>query len=63
MVNGLRQLLWSCYPQSNELAGDTIHPRLLELREFAPTPAKARRSRLLTLKKPLKRHRVRRIDA
>ncbi len=45
MVNRLRQLLWSYYPQLNELIGDAVRPWLVELWERAPTPAAAKRIR------------------
>ena len=63
MVNRLRQLLWSYYPQMNELIGDAVRPWLVELWEMAPTPAAAKRMRKSTVRKLLVRHRIRRIDA
>ena len=62
LVNRLRQLLWSCYPQLNELIGGAVRPWILELWELAPAPAAARRIRTLTVQKPLKHHRIRRVD-
>lgn len=62
MTNRLRQLLWSYYPQFNELI-DTLRPWLLELWELVPTPAAAKKTRPSTVQKLLKRHRIRRIDA
>ena len=62
MTNRLRQLLWSYYPQFNDLI-DTLRPWLLELWELVPTPAAARKTRPSTVQKLLKRHRVRRVDA
>ncbi len=43
--------------------GDAVLHWPIELWEMAPTPAKARRIRVSTVQKLLKRHRVRRIDA
>lgn len=63
LINRFRQLLWSYYPQFNELAGDTVQPWLIELWERVPTPETARAIRRSTVGKLLKRHRIRRIDA
>ncbi len=63
LINRMRQLLWSYYPQFNEVIGDTVRPWLIELWECVPTPAAARRIRRATVQKLLKRHRIWRIDA
>ena len=63
LVNRMRQLLWSYYPQFNELIGDAVRPWLIELWELIPTPSSARRIRRPTVQKLLKRHRIWRIDA
>ena len=63
LVNRLRQLLWSYYPQFNELIGDAVRPWLIELWELIPTPEAARRIRRPTVQKLLKRHGIRRVDA
>lgn len=63
MVNRMRQLLWSYYPQFNEIIGDAVRPWLIELWELAPSPAVARKIRTTRVKKLLKHHGIRRIDA
>ena len=59
----MRQLLWSYYPQFNEVLGDTVRPWLIELWECVPPPTAARRIRRCTVQKLLKRNRIWRIDA
>ena len=63
LINRMRQLLWSYYPQFNEVVGDDMRPWLLELWELVPTPAAARKIRCATVQKLLKHNRIRRIDA
>ena len=63
LVNRMRQLLWSYYPQFNEIVGDAVRPWLIELWELAPTPAAARKIRRARVQKLLKHHGIRRIDA
>ena len=63
LINRMRQLLWSYYPQFNEVIGDAVRPWLIELWERVPTPAAARRIRRCTVQKLLKRYRIWRIDA
>ena len=63
LINRWRQLLWSYYPQFNELIGDAVRPWLVELWELVPTPAAARRIRPSTIHKLLKRYRIRRVSA
>lgn len=63
LVNRTRQLLWSYYPQFNEIIGDAVRPWLLELWELAPTPAAARKVGHVRVQKLLKHHGIRRIDA
>ena len=38
LINRWRQLLWSYYPQFNELIGDTVRPWLVELWELYRLP-------------------------
>ena len=63
LINRMRQLLWSYYPQFNEVIGDDMRPWLVELWELVPTPAAARKIRRATIGKLLKHNRIRRIDA
>ena len=63
LVNRMRQLLWSYYPQFNEIIGDSVRPWLVELWELIPTPAAARKIRRARVGKLLKHHGIRRIDA
>ena len=63
LVNRLRGLLWRYYPQFNELIGNTVRPWHLELWELAPCPEGAKRIRVSTVAKLLKRNRVRSVDA
>jgi len=62
LINRMRQLLWTYYPQFNEIIGDTFRPWLIELWELVKTPMTAGRIRPSTVRKLLKRHRIRRID-
>jgi transposase len=61
--NRVRQQLWRYYPQLLELADDVAAEWVLALWTMAPTPAKAARLREATIAKPLRRHRIRRVDA
>jgi transposase len=63
VANRLREQLWRYYPQMLELEADITAEWMLDLWEALPTPAKAARVRELTVKKILKDHRIRRIDA
>jgi len=63
LVNRMRQLLWSYYPQFNEIIGCAVRPWLVELWELAPTPAAARKIRRARVQKLLKHHGIRRIGA
>ena len=63
LVNRIRGLLWRYYPQFNELIGNKVRPWHLELWELAPCPEAAKRIRVLTVEKLLKRNRVRSVDA
>ena len=63
LANRLREQLWRYYPQMLELDEDITSEWVLDLWETLPTPAKAARVRESTVKKILKDHRIRRIDA
>jgi transposase len=63
LANRLREQLWRYYPQMLELEADLTAEWMLELWEALPTPAKAARVRESTVKKILKDHRIRRIEA
>jgi transposase len=63
LANRLREQLWRYYPQMLELESDITAEWMLDLWEALPTPAKAARVRESTVKKILKDHRIRRIDA
>jgi transposase len=63
LANRLREQLWRYYPQMLELEADLTTEWMLDLWEALPTPAKAARVRESTVKKILKDHRIRRIDA
>ena len=63
LANRLREQLWRYYPQMLELEADITAEWMLDLWEALPTPAKAARVRESTVKKILKDHRIRRIDA
>ena len=63
LANRLREQLWRYYPQMLELDADITDEWMLDLWEALPTPAKAARVRESTVKKILKDHRIRRIDA
>jgi transposase len=63
LANRLREQLWRYYPQFLELEKDVAAPWALDLWEALPTPAKAANVRETTVKKILKDHRIRRIDA
>jgi len=63
LVNRARQQLWRYFPQLLEVESDLTRAWVRELWKLAPTPDKARRLRVSTVARLLKRHRVRRIDA
>ena len=63
LVNRARQQLWRYFPQLLEVESDLTRAWVRELWKLAPTPDKARRLRVSTVTRLLKRHRVRRIDA
>ena len=63
LVNRLRELLWRYYPQFNELMGTALRPWHLELWALAPEFAIANRARVSTVRKLLRRHRIRRLGA
>ena len=63
LVNRLRGLLWRYYPQFAELMGNKVSPWHLELWELMPCPDAAKGKRISTVRKLLKRSRVRRFDA
>ena len=62
-VNRLRALLWRYYPQFGELLGSAVRPWHLELWELMPCPEAPKRKRVSTVQNPLRRNRVKRIDA
>jgi transposase len=63
-INRLVEQLWVYYPQFKEIVGDdTIRPWIIELWQLAQTPDAARRIRVSSVRKVLKRHRIRRISA
>ncbi|MCY3853065.1 MAG: IS110 family transposase [Gammaproteobacteria bacterium] len=62
LVNRARQQLWRYYPQLLEVESDLTRAWVRELWKLAPTPVRARRLRVTTVNKLLKRHRVRRLD-
>ncbi len=61
--NQLKELLWSYFPAALMAVKDVSQKWFLQLLLKAPTPDQARRLQLGTLKKLLKQHRIRRIDA
>ena len=63
LVNRVRQRLWRYYPQLLKVESDLNRACVCELWHLAPTPVKARRVRVDSVARLLKRHRVRRIDA
>ena len=58
-----RDILWRYYPQFLEIYSDLSRLWVLELWMLAPTPHKARRLRLSSIERLLKKHRIRCIDA
>ena len=63
-TNRLSDQWWTYYPQFKEVVGDdTVRPWIIELWRLAQTPDAARRIRVSSVQKILKRHRIRRIDA
>ena len=63
LVNRQRQQLWRYYPQFLKVGSDLTKAWVPELWTLAPTPAKARRLRLATVEKLLKRQHVRTVSA
>ena len=63
LVNRQRQQIWRCFPQFFKVESDLTKAWVPELWTLAPTPAKARRLRLATVEKLLKRRRVRTVSA
>ena len=63
LVNRFRGLLWRYYPQFGELIGNAVRPWHTGLWELVPSPDAAKRTRISTVEKLLKRRGVRRIDA
>lgn len=62
-INRMAEQLWVYYPQFRELVGDdTIRPWIIELWQLAPTPDAARRIRVSSVRKILKRHRIQRVS-
>lgn len=59
--NRLRDALRRYYPQMLELGADGSDDWFLDLWEAVPTPAKARAIREVTVRKVLRRHRIRRL--
>lgn len=62
-VNRIREQLWRYFPQMLKLADDLGADWVLALWALVPTPEKARRVRMDTLARLLKRHRIRRLTA
>lgn len=63
LVNRMRDQLWRYYPEFNDVVEDLTKHWALALWNRVPTPAVARSTRVSTLDKFLKKHRVRRISA
>lgn len=63
LTNRMREQLWRYYPQILQLTDDLAEPWILALWSQAPTPAKGRRIRKVTVAQLLKAHRIRRVDA
>lgn len=59
--NRMRDGLRRYYPQMLELGADGSDPWFLDLWQAVPTPAKARRIRDVTIRKVLRKHRIRRL--
>ena len=63
LTNQVREILWRYYPQFLEIYSDLSRLWVLELWMLAPTPHKAKRLRLNSVERLLKKHRIRCIDA
>ena len=63
LTNQMREILWRYYPQFLEIYSDLSRLWVLELWMLAPTPHKAKRLRLSSVERLLKKHRIRCIDA
>ena len=63
LASRVRQQLWRYHPQILAVDSDPAKAWVLDLRQLAPTPDKARRVRKDTVARLLKRHRVRCNDA
>ena len=63
LTNQMRDILWRYYPQFLEIYSDLSRLWVLELWMLAPTPHKAKRLRLSSIERLLKKHRIRCIDA
>ena len=63
LINQMREVLWSYYPQFIELYRDLSHPWVLQLWKLASTPQKAKRLRISSVTRILKQHQIRCIDA
>ena len=61
--NQMRDILWRYYPQFLEISSGLSRLWVLELWMLAPTPHKAKRLRLSSIERLLKKHRIRCIDA
>ncbi len=61
--NQMRDILWRYYPQFLEISNGLSRLWVLELWMLAPTPHKAKRLRLSSIERLLKKHRIRCIDA
>ena len=63
LTNQMREILWRYYPQFLEIYSGLSRLWVLELWMLAPTPHKAKRLRLSSIERLLKKHRIRCIDA
>ncbi|MCY4675112.1 MAG: IS110 family transposase [Bacteroidetes bacterium] len=63
LTHQVRTQLWRYFPQFLELGFPLYSAVLRDLWTLIPTPARARRVRLASVEKVLKRHRIRRINA
>ena len=64
LLNRMHEMLWRYYPAFNQLVGDDLSAAWAQaLWQRVPTPAAARRTRVSTYGKLLRKHRIRRFDA
>ena len=63
LTNQMRNILWRYYPQFLEISSGPSRLWVLELWMLAPTSHKAKRLRLSSIERLLKKHRIRCIDA